>query len=308
MVALRRPLGGLTQLRQFDPHLSDLAGVIVGVKPALYTNIIEDDWPYIHGLCNAFGLDYYLPARKFGFHKEGFKRIILLGRDKNILRQADECIGLPGGLTEWGTHLGYPECCVRAYGDWQTASLRSRSPDIVRWIYANSDKAGPFSFMLNNVANYYSRIDPAKPADRKRYAAMMRIGISIAGEDVAALNVISWHPCTYHCGPSLKKARAIFGFLKKNLPQWADRLRSHLTNPIIYFDKYEFVALRGSVVSPGIVESRGVCPPYSLLPLDIVRPINQGRRIVVKEDGVFVEPEKMRLNYQGKKTILLDFR
>lgn len=310
-LALRRPLGGLTHLRQFDPHISDLVGVLIGEKPVLYMDFFERDWPYIRRLCAAFNLKYHLPesvAGKSGFHHDASKRMLLLGRDEAILTQAVECWRRPGGIFDWGSYLGYPECCVRAYGEWKTENFRTPSLDIVRWIYGHSDGAQPFPFLLNNVANYYSRLDSANPvADRTRYAAMMRLG-AVVGVDVAALNVVSWHPCSYLCRESSYKARAVFGFLEENLPQWAARLKGHLAHPIIYFNKYEFVALRGTVVAPGIVESRGVCPPYSLLAMDIVRALNRARRIIIGEDGILVEPGKIRLENNGEKPLLLDFR
>lgn len=306
MMALRRPLGGLTHLRQFDPHVSDLVGVIVGAKPILYMDFLESDWPYIRGLCRAFGLKHFLPESGKGrswFHQDGAKRMLLLGKDPGVFTKAVESWTRPTGNVDWGVLLGYPDCCVRAYGAWQ----RDRDDDIIRRIHENT-KAGPLSFLLNNIANYYSRHDPIEPAaDQKRYAAMMRLGAAV-GADIAALNVVSWHSCSYRCRESLKKARLVYAFMEENLPQWALRLRKHLSNPIIYIDKYEFVSLRGTIVAPGVIESVGVCPPYSLMAADLVRSFDRARRIKVDREGVSVEPGGARMVGRASRPILLDFR
>ena len=307
MLALRRPIKGLTHLRQFDPHLSDLAGVVVGAKPALYTDFVEGDWPYIRRLCEAFRLKMFLPERdggKTGFHHDQGKRALLLGRSETTLRKTAVCWGRD--IYRWGLYLGYPSCCVQAYGDWRKKYRAAQPVDIVRQIYEKSDGRGPFSFLLNNLTNYYSRIDPNNFADHKRYAAMRRI--SFLGLDTAALNVASWHPCSYRCQASIKKARGILEFFKEHLPQWAQHLEDHLANLVVYFDKYEFAVLRRAVTPAGRIEHRGVRSPFSLLSPDILQAINRNRTVIVRKDHIRAEPEGIRLSVKGKKPLLLDFR
>ena len=196
------------------PHISDLAGLLAGVKPVVYLDITDEDLGYIDRLCAALKLVCLQPEAELGitgFHQNPRSRMLLLGRERKTLKAAAGAWGRNPLDIDWGVLLGYPKCCVTAYRSWALARFRLPSFDIVRQTWANSVGHGPYSFMLNNVFNFFSRC--AAPAlhdsDRQSCLAIHRRNERLS---LHTLNVITWHPCSFHCAESLAKGEAIWSF------------------------------------------------------------------------------------------------
>lgn len=269
---LKKPLNGLKEFRDFDPGLSDLAALLIGAKPVLYTDFSAESWPYIKELCGALKLKYFMPEAVYGI--VGFKavpksqkRMLLIGKNPKVLKEAAESWRRSPTDPAWGILLGYPECCVKAYIEWRSVSEKT---DLINFTLGRTRKKERFHFGLNNVFNYFSRLT-GKPADM---AAFARIRAANKDLDISTLQVISWHPCAYDCGPSIKLAKDIFAFLSDYLPGRAAEVKNRLAKPVLFRDKYEHLLLNG-LAKNSEVRYLGIAKPEGLLPEAIKRRIDR---------------------------------
>lgn len=274
MFKLRKPLGkGLTRLRDHGPHLSDLAGLLTGVKPVVRIEMTRRDRPYAVDLCERLGLLHIAPGNPArDLLRKGFTTM-LISRKSSWLRKADKLCSKAGPThPEIGRLLGYPDCCVRAYVAWARRKGRAaredagRFPHIVRHTRARTRGDGPLPFLLNNVFNYYSmpRLGSARATreDRKDYERIHRRNERLG---LSTLHAVSWHPCGYRCRASLRKARTAWCFLESYLPDFAAKLRLCLAKPVLVLGKYEFVVFAGRTTKDGSVEYSSMQPPFSLV-------------------------------------------
>ena len=262
VIKLKKPLGGLTHLRDFDPGFADLAALLTGVKPVLYTDFEPGSWDYVKTLCDALKLEYIFPedlygAKHFKAVPPSGKKMLLIGRNLRDIRKAAESWHRSPTDPAWGVLLGYPECCVKAYIAWRSVS---ENTDLIDYTLANTTDRSAFDFKLNNIFNYYSRLT-GKPADMADFARLRARNNKL---DIAALQIISWHPCTYNCAKSARSGREIFRFMAEYLPERALWLKEKLAHPVLFGGKYEYAVLDGS--SDGFTaEYSGLLPPRSLL-------------------------------------------
>lgn len=315
-IRLKRPLGrGLQFVKACDPDISDLAGVITGVKSVLYTDFDESDLPYVKTLCRSLGLKYILPETKGrqGFHLTRSRRMLLIGKNLGELSLAAKVWNRNRVGSKWGELLGYPKCCVRAYRKWSVAMLDQMNPgdvDIIRSIYENTDfQTSSFSFLLNNVFNFFSRCSSKNQEHQKNLARIAAINRR-RGVDICLLHVISWHPCSYRCQESLLKAREIFSFLESYVPEFSLKLKTCLAKPVIFFDKYEFAVLNGTV-SDGMVKYKFILPPFSLLRSENLKKIAFGSGIAVDRKGAKIYSGSHSVHGQllaELPPLILDFR
>jgi len=246
-----------------DPGFSDLAALLVGLKPVLYTDFDAADWPYLRDLCSKLKMEYLLPEQLFG--REGFKaaprygkKMLLIGRRRKDLEAAARSWGRAETSREWGLLLGYPPCCVDAYLDWK--ENHSARTDLIRRTYERTPAAKKYHFGLNNVCNFFSRLTPG---DAKQYRKVGDINYR-KGYPLANMHVISWHPCAYTCKKSAAAADKLYDFFKVYLPAHAAMLQTVLARPMLVYGKYEFLSFDGKVAGDKIKFS-GIGAPYSLL-------------------------------------------
>lgn len=309
-IVLERPLrGGVDRLTRNDPTFSDLAGVLTGAKPVTYTDCLPKSLPALRDLCSALGLNYLLPedAGRRGAHfaGDGRKIMVLIGKRTKALRSAAAAWKRSTVGMAWGLALGYPECCVKAFAEWfANGDGAGPRPDLVRRTAAAAPK-GPLDFRLNNAWNYFSRLDYKDPGDRRRHERLLALNPDI---DIPALHVVSWHPCSYACRASAKKAGVIHSFIEHHSPAYAAGLRDLLARPLLFRDKYELTALKGTF-RRGALACRGAAGPVSLLGAGTRRLLSYCDEIRTGPGGpVFKRDGKTLLSPPAGEFLLLDFR
>ena len=263
---MERPLaGGISAVTVNDPTFSDLAGVITGMKPVTYTDCLTEDLPRIAGLCGKLKLKYLLPEEflgKRGPHFIKAKKMVLMGRNLADLKRAATAWSSQSISEEWGCLLGYPECCVKAYFNWTNFKFKLKQrPDIIRRIFANTKKTARLDFRLNNIWNYFSRMNFKDRQDCSSFDRIMDYNLDL---DLPSTHVVSWHPCAYDCAESVRKAGVIFSFMQHHAPAYAAELRKRLANPVIFWDKFKYLFVDGRVKN-GLLHYKAVLPPRSLL-------------------------------------------
>ncbi|MDT8285603.1 MAG: hypothetical protein RQ748_00715 [Elusimicrobiales bacterium] len=308
------------ELRTLDPHISDLMGVLAGVKPVLYTDISASDEEYIKRLCSRFGLLYLKPesggSRHFHFRPEKF--MVLIGRRRRDLEAAARSwrsMDSDGAFIDWGCLLGYPECCVRRYLPWsdpgRLARIRTGFLDSI--LSGTRDLRGGISFLLNNVFNFFStpyRDGPEK--DREMYGSIMRI--NSRDLPLPNLNVVCWHPCSYDCAGSLRRAALTFAELGRHMPDFAAMLRDRLSRPVLSMGKYRFLVFsraKASRVPRGAlrIEHGGLTGPLSLMPASELRALNSERVLTVRSGRILSAADRLLSDAgRGCRPVFLDFR
>jgi len=303
---LAHPLRGLTRLRDYDPYLSDLAALLTGVKPVIYIDFNVQGWPYIKDLCRRFRLTCVFPEweyKKESFHVETGKLIAIFGFDPAKVRRAARLwnVGVVG--VPWGVALGYPRCCVEAYSKWQVAEYARKTwPDLIKVIAGRTRPGEKLDFTLNNICNYYSRIR-SNHADQAAFKKLLAINPAI---DFHAFHVISWHPCAYNCRESAAAGRKIFAFLEYYLPDYARNLKEYLARPVVFFDKYEFITLKGKL-SGETLSYTGQPGPASLAPAAVYKKFRSLSGPAREAGAMSLDVKKLFSARWKKKPDLLNF-
>ncbi len=300
---LRKPLArGVTALGLLDPTIADLAGVLTGAKPVTYTDYSEADWPRVRDLCAALGLKYAHPERaagRAGKHlgrAPGGRRMLLIAKKAGPLRAAAAAWGKSAVDRDWGLLLGYPACCVDAYISWRREFGDSR--DLVRFTAENTPAGRPWDFRLNNIVNYFSRIYGSdEPLSRRVSDLNQRAGLLISVAHVA-----SWHPCSYLCAASARKAALIYGFLEEYVPAFAAGLKRLLARPFLYVDKYDFLPLGGRSGAAWTYEYPSL--PLGLLPPARAAALKGGSKLEVLPRGIRLAGRTLRT---PKPPLVLNF-
>lgn len=301
-IPLARPLRGLKRLPLIDPTIADLAGLITGVKPVLYTDVAPGGFRAAEELCSRLGFRYLLPEREGSgpapHLKGGGRAMMLIGRSAAVLRAAAAAWKKNPVGQEWGEYLGYPSCCVKFYSDWK----RGGRGDLVR--RAAAATKGRFDFRLNNICNYFSRLYGTKVPYGHAIAGLN----ARAGTPISVMHAASWHSCSYSCPAALGKAGEIFSFLSRYTPDLAAWLEEHLSRPVAFFDTFRFLFLDGRAAKGGVSYS-AVKPPHSLLGAADYARAAKGDLLLPSSRGaaVFAGGRRLGTVGDGPKALILDF-
>jgi hypothetical protein len=257
------PVATKTILRYFSDALAaprcacvqqnDLMALLCGVKDVLYANIVPAQAAAFRELCSDFRLktESLVGIRNIGGESA---QDVLVGWDKKKLLAARKAYA-DILSAEWGIALGYPECCVKSYLAWKA----DQSRDLVLHILHNSARGRLLDFRLNNVYNYFSRLEnpgfrspqrgPFAPvSDGEMFRRFLELNRGVNCEPV-----LPWHPCAYDCKKSLSAAKKLFGFMEACTPLAAAARRKLLSRPVVFRDKFDFAALSGGCsVSGGV--------------------------------------------------------
>lgn len=309
-IRLERPLAaGIDRVDANDPTFSDLAGVLTGMKPVTYTDCATRRLPHLRALCHKLKLELLLAedflGRK-GPHFRSDKKMVLIGKDLRKLKNAAAAWNEFSTGGDWGLLLGYPACCVKAYRRWYRENLKKTVRlDMIKGILGRTRKGGGLDFRLNNVWNYFSRMNFGDPADCAGYERLMGLNGEL---NLAFKHVISWHPCSYDCTQSVKKAAEIFSFMSHHAPAYAASLAGLLARPAVFWDKFVFAFVDGSVSGDSLAYG-SVSAPRSLLSDKLYRLLACCDEIRTRREAAgFYRKGKRVLPLPGPAPVLLDFR
>lgn len=269
----------------------EVLALLAGVKPVIHCWASESDLPAFEELCRRLRLELHI--------FQGEDRLgVLLGRDAKALRRTARL--WDGEYFNPGRSLGYPPCCTRFY---YTHVVARRGLDLVQSIHRHTRGRGPLPFALNDVFYLYSRVPSVQSGARRQ-----RLFARNPGLDLDVLNLIPWHPCSYRCGPSLKKAASIWRTARKAAPEFAEALRACLARPVVFWDWDRFAVLRrrpGPGVSYAAVE-----PPFSSLEPRLLARLRSADRVEATPNGLRLWKGRSPLGPLGgaPAPILLDFQ
>lgn len=282
----------------------ELVGALAGVKPALHAWIEAGDEEYLRELCAAFRFELNIFARS---EFQGRTRLeAILGPDKTAVRKAAACWNHPS--LNPGPYLGYPPCCVAFFRDWsswaRTKVGKRGFIDILPRVFANSNPPGGFSFLLNDAFYCYSRHWGEGDDERRR-----AVGERNPGIDLASLNILSWHPCSYHCAASLAAGRKIWSVMRAVVPELAAQAGACLGKPVLFWDWSRYAVLKGECPEQGECVYSGIAPPFSLAGENDLALLRSGDRLLVRKDRSLCVYKCGTLvgAFRNKPPLLLDF-
>lgn len=285
----------------------ELISVLLGCKPVASAAAREKDLPALRCLAKKLDLRHLVlgPQQRGGLRRDGDEPFVdvLIGKRSGTVAQAAD-FWRRRDSARFNQLLGYPPCCVKAYAAWNALNARSPSSDIVPFIRAASGP-GPYPFLLNSLFIFSSRLfrhDHSALLDR-----MVRLNRQPGTPGWRLDSIISWHPCSFRCRPSLDIAKNIWTFLETRLPHQAARFKGRLARPILFLDWAAFAVLDGRATRTS-VEYSGIVPPFSLLPREILDALRRGESLRLTPGGVAVRRNaKTVASISAKSPLLLEF-
>ncbi len=289
------------RVRSWGNFPVELMASLAGVKPVVHVWVETQELPELERLCGALGLSQLVFGRPDD-PKPGGRLEVLVGKDPRQLKDTSEAWYRPHSNP--GRALGYPDCCVRSYDAWFDGAGPQGTPveDIIRRTWRNSGP-GPFPFALNNVFYHYSRRWSAGNDEKRRRIAALNPGL-----DLNVLNVIPWHPCSYLCAESLRKAGATWSLMQRAAPALAATLKTTLAWPVLFWDWSRFLVLQAARAAPGEWRYTAVRPPFSLVEEETAALVRGGDRLRTAGRGPLeVWKGSRRVGKLPRETLLLDF-
>lgn len=284
----------LTEKRPKDIQINELAAFFCEEKDILYfqlSSIEEKDT--IENFCKEFGL-------KLIFMKEGknFKNKkvydFLIGKNINKMIEAKKLF-LNNKVLEWGEYLGYPRCCVEKFKEWNKLSQSSkRYITLIEFIVNSTNQSknllnNPIKFYMNNITNFYSRKLCAIKSLTKNANKYQNINRNIICKGIDLEGFIIWHPCSYFCKESYKKAKKIADFMKEYIPEIYYIRKIIHSKPVVFKNDFEFVLLDGKAVKENngiVINYKGIYPfPKTLISKKDLNLIKKFNQIVIKNDN-----------------------
>ena len=178
-----------------------------GLKPVVFLTLPPEDEPRARGWLSGAHIerrarrvatdaqDAWTDRRDFGEPRIE----VYASRDPALARRAAELQAEPGSsVAELGALMGYPECCVRAFSAQIDRSNNSRNRYATA---ARTRTRGPWPWQLDN----------------------------------AVAMLVPFFPCSYVCPRAVEFADRSIAAAEIEHPGLAERLRSELGRPVLYF-------------------------------------------------------------------------
>lgn len=280
----------LTEKRPKYIQINDLAALLMGDKKVVYAQLFsKEDENNLHELLKVFG--FYYVEIKNGTDIAGLKcKHILIGTDIQKMKKAERLYN-DNKLIEWGKYLDYPDCCVKGYKEWQRIKVTNYISLIIYTLQKSYTSQIPF--YLNNTTNFYSRLAFNKL--RKKMIKYQHINRIYIEKGIDSESFIIWHPCSYNCRESIKRAKKLSKFIKRFLPDIYHIRKTILSKPVLFKDDFKFVMLDGKVEErkgASIVRYSRIFPfPKTLISNKDINLILQYDMVKSKNGKIFYPPK-----------------
>lgn len=233
-------------------RIIELISLFLGDSKIIWTDWIgnKEDTKNLINISKKFGFEYFI----FKNIKVNRYQILISYRKSYInsfkkLYNEEKITPLTVGL-----ELGYPECCVKSYNNFENSNTKS----LIKYIYDNSSKNDVFNFYMNNICSPFSLL-PHNIYNKKKYRKEFEKK-SLKFQSLNQLNLywyfinrilepfIIWHPCSYQCRESIRRVKKIYDFFYYLLPSYAEIKRKYLSKPVFFKTEFNFALLNGKVL------------------------------------------------------------
>jgi len=289
-------------LFKYDVLLNEILGVAYGTKPsvlyALEDRTVEEFkqiFPNLYFLNGGYGSN---PVDKQN-HTPNYA----IAKDETTAKDLIEAQNINDHIS-LGRLLGYPECCIRNHYN------RSFSTGSKEMIIRSCENSKNFSYLLNNIFNFHSRLNDSKEHFDK---------FSIYGKQnayvprlISQLELISHIPCSYDCEDSIAIGEEARSLMQEYFPEETLRIEATLRKKILFFNMFEWIVFDGDVISKKELRYKDVVWPISLIDKNFILNLKKGNIIKLLEENVQVfNNDKHVYTFEHPlrdKGIILDFK
>ncbi len=199
-------------------------------------------------------------------------------------------------FTKVGELLGYPKCCAFKYINY---IFNDGSPQRLRnYYYQATKKSQKFHSLINPLFSFYGRISSNEFVKLRSFSEKNK------SLNIQELMLISHAPCSFNCIQSIEYAKKIYSVLKRENKIKANKIIKILSNPVLFFDTFEFIVFNGKANKKEIIYNN-ICPPFSLVSDKIIKKIKQGNRLLVNDVNIQIYIDKKKI-YTIKKESVSD--
>lgn len=275
-------------------RMIELISLLLGDCKMIWTDWIDGN--------DTDNLNYI--SKKFGFNCFIFNNLkinkwqVLISKKKSSINNFKKLYseGKINSLTT-GFELGYPECCVKSFNEYESSGDKS----IIKHIYDKSDKSEIFPFYMNNICTPFSKI-PTESSGRpffrknieKKITEFDKLNRNIQGYFLNKIlePFVIWHPCSYRCQESVKRVKKIYDFFRYLFPKYAEVKKNFFSKPVFFVDDFRFALLKGISVLDKEKKKTIVVKYNSIL--------KYPKTFISKKDIDFIKKHKFFIIEKGK--------
>ncbi len=258
--------------------------LIFNVKPVCFTDVLKKDKPIVENFAKKY--DFYFlfvdpgDINIKGPNTSNESEYLIIGRKKeDVLRYREVYFGRSDmeKFIEVGTLLGYPGCCSQKYINFRALCIEKDEEFIVRdYYYKIAEKSENYNLLINSFFCFYGR---ANGSD------IWKTGKIMGDVD---LFLISHIPCSFDCKESISYAQKVHEVVKLvRGEESAKKTIKILSNPILFFNVFDFIALNGKAEKNSI-KYTSIASPQSLVDSSILEKVEMGNVIMVDDKTITI--------------------
>jgi len=287
----------LNQLRWYNIDYQSYFLLKAGIKPVIRTGITENVIKDLENFCKKFEVFVLIKKMNKLYGQKLDKPFIsaYISLSEKLAIEAYEAEKNEDRL-EFGKLLGYPKCCTKNF-------IKNLKKEEEYTILSYKNTRTKSSFFCNNTFNFDSKVgfkDTLK-IFKNNYQIFNKV------EDLFLIRHI---PCSFDCKKSIEIGEKTLKILKKEMPEFAEKILNAIKRPILHFDYFNWVVFDGEVDDNNL-KYKKILPFKSLFPEDKLTKIKNGSRIKVSKDKILVLKNYEKLLEIPKKNeyngIIIDF-
>jgi len=264
----------------------EILGLVHGAKPASRIPVrpeapqFESEFEKFKEKCEKLGLFWRLKSYEKFLYTNQNKTILYVSRNPRTIDKLIDAESIPD-TRKIGQIFNFPKCCV----DFYCGRNREKMRPFPLEIYFNSRK--PFSFYNNFLYYTFTYFLPSNSIEDQCLNRIKR-----------GCNYFIYHlPCSFNCKESSRAGKKYQAILKKEMPEFAERVETVLKKRVVFFGNLDFVLLNNASEGEDECEAlyESVFGFPSITPKEIIEKIAQGNRIKTgnRQFEVFRNNEKI---------------
>jgi len=172
---------------------------------------------------------------------------------------------------KFGKLLGYPDCCIKDF-------IKNLDKEKDYTILSYKNTKGKTSFFCNNIFNFDSKLDSKNTLKifEDNYKLFNKFN---------NLFLIRHVPCSFDCKESIKIGKKTLEILKKEMPEFTEKIVNAIKRPILYFDYFNWIVFDGEV-NGNELKYNQVLPHESLFQKHKIKKIKEGNKLVVSDNKI----------------------
>ncbi len=266
----------------------ELLSLMKGIKPLIFDKIKKERKEDFIKLMKDIGIEYRFIGKE-SIESNASELLVddteffMISKDSQLNVEFENIYFKEGSydkLANVGMALGYPKCCSQHYIN----GVRNRHSETrVRDLYYQSvHNSSSFNTLCNSFFCFYGRGNNDVFQKMNLYLAKNDSSIFWGSSQIF---FISHAPCSFDCKESIEHGRKVYEMLKDYNLERAEKIKSILSKPILFFNMFEFIVLEGTADKEK-ASYTGIAPPFSLVDEGVLKKVREGDELVVYDDRI----------------------